>query len=197
MKATADQIKKLREITGAGILDAKKTLEELGDFEQAVRALRAKGIAGAEKKSAREARQGVIESYIHAGGRIGVLVEVNCETDFVARTDDFKTLAHELALQIAATNPQYVSPEDIPAQVIEPIKREFETEARDDTKPPAVVTKIVEGKLAKYYQEACLTPQPFIRDDSTTVSDLIRNMIARTGENIRVRRFVRYELESD
>ena len=195
MTVTAEQIKKLRETTGAGILEAKKTLEEFnGDFDKAVAVLKAKGVARAEKKAEREARQGMVESYIHAGGKIGVLVEVNCETDFVARTDDFKSLTHEIALQIAATNPKYVTPDEIPADVLAEKKSEFEKEARSDGKSEAVITKIIEGKLAKHYQEVCLTHQPFIRDDSTTINELIKSTIAKTGENIRVRRFVRFEL---
>lgn len=194
MAVTAEQIKKLRELTGAGILDAKNTLEKLGDFDKAVEELRAKGISRADKKADRVAREGLVESYIHLGGRIGVLVEVNCETDFVARTDDFKSLTHEVALQIAGTNPKYVSPEDIPADVLQAARAEFESEARKSGKPEPVVTKITEGKLAKYYQEVCLTYQPSIRDESTTVNDLIKNTIAKTGENIRIRRFARFEL---
>lgn len=194
MAVTAEQIKKLRELTGAGILDAKNTLEKLGDFDKAVEELRAKGISRADKKADRVAREGLVESYIHPGGRIGVLVEVNCETDFVARTDDFKSLTHEVALQIAGTNPKYVSPEDIPSDVLQAARAEFESEARKSGKPEPVVTKITEGKLAKYYQEVCLTSQPSIRDESTTVNDLIKNTIAKTGENIRIRRFARFEL---
>lgn len=194
MAVTAEQIKKLRELTGAGILDAKNTLEKLGDFDKAVEELRAKGISRADKKADRVAREGLVESYIHPGGRIGVLVEVNCETDFVARTDDFKSLTHEVALQIAGTNPKYVSPEDIPSDVLQAARAEFESEARKSGKPEPVVTKITEGKLAKYYQEVCLTYQPSIRDESTTVNDLIKNTIAKTGENIRIRRFARFEL---
>jgi elongation factor Ts len=194
MAVTAEQIKKLRELTGAGILDAKNTLEKLGDFDKAVEELRAKGISRADKKADRVAREGLVESYIHLGGRIGVLVEVNCETDFVARTDDFKSLTHEVALQIAGTNPKYVSPEDIPSDVLQAARAEFESEARKSGKPEPVVTKITEGKLAKYYQEVCLTYQPSIRDESTTVNDLIKNTIAKTGENIRIRRFARFEL---
>lgn len=194
MAVTAEQIKKLRELTGAGILDAKNTLEKLGDFDKAVEELRAKGISRADKKADRVAREGLVESYIHLGGRIGVLVEVNCETDFVARTDDFESLTHEVALQIAGTNPKYVSPEDIPSDVLQAARAEFESEARKSGKPEPVVTKITEGKLAKYYQEVCLTYQPSIRDESTTVNDLIKNTIAKTGENIRIRRFARFEL---
>lgn len=194
MAVTAEQIKKLREITGAGVLDAKNTLEQLGDFDKAVEVLKAKGIARADKKSDRVAREGLVDAYIHLGGRIGVLVEVNCETDFVARTEDFKNLVHEVALQIAATNPKHVSPEDIPAEALKATRDEFETEARKSGKPEQVIAKIVEGKLAKYYQEVCLTSQASIRDDSTTVNDLVKNTIAKTGENIRIRRFTRFEL---
>ncbi|HEY6041694.1 MAG TPA: translation elongation factor Ts, partial [Anaerolineae bacterium] len=138
MAVTAEQIKKLRELTGAGILDAKNTLEKLGDFDKAVEELRAKGISRADKKADRVAREGLVESYIHPGGRIGVLVEVNCETDFVARTDDFKSLTHEVALQIAGTNPKYVSPEDIPSDVLQAARAEFESEARKSGKPEPV-----------------------------------------------------------
>ncbi|MDE3090014.1 MAG: elongation factor Ts [Chloroflexota bacterium] len=195
MAATADQIKKLREMTGAGVLDAKRTLEEHnGDFDKALAILKEKGLKAAAKKTERVAKQGLIETYVHAGGKIGVMVEVNCETDFVARNDVFKTLAHDLALQIAASNPQYVSQSDIPAGVIEEQKKIFADAAAAEGKPANIVEKIVRGKLESFYKNSCLLLQPFVRDDKTTVNDLVKATIAILGENIVVRRFARFEL---
>ncbi len=195
MAATTEQIKQLRELTGAGVLEAKRTLDEnQGDFDKALSILKAKGLASAAKKATRAASDGLIETYVHAGGKVGVMVEVNCETDFVARTDAFKQLAHDIALQIAATSPRYVSPEEIPAEVLEAQRRIFEDAARAEGKPDAIMEKIVMGKLEKFYAEACLLRQPFIRDDSTTIHDLIQGAIAVLGENIVVRRFARFAL---
>jgi len=195
MNVSAEQIKKLRELTGAGILDAKNTLEQLnGDFDKAVAILKEKGLKAAEKKAERVAKQGVVETYVHGGGRIGVLVEVNCETDFVAATVDFKDLAHDIALQIAATKPQYVAPQDIPSEKIDEMKKAFTDAAVADHKPANIIEKIVTGKIEAFYKEACLLRQPFIRDDSQTIHDRIQLAITKLGENIVVKRFTRFEL---
>ncbi len=194
-KITAQMVKELRQATGAGILDCRKALEAAdGDFDKAVDYLREKGLAKAAKKMAREAKEGLIAAYIHGGGRIGVLVEVNCETDFVARTDEFKALVNEIAMQIAAMAPRYVSREQVPAEVIEHEKALYRTQALEEGKPEKIVDRIVAGRLEKFYKEACLMEQDYIRDDSKTVDDLIKEAIARIGENIVVRRFARYQL---
>ncbi len=193
--ATAEQIKQLREATGAGVLEAKKVLDEHnGDMQKAMDILKARGIAKADKKAERSAKDGLVECYIHAGGKLGVLVEVNCETDFVARTDAFKQLVHDVAMQIAATNPKYVTVEEIPPDQAEQQKKTFEDATRAEGKPEAIVAKIVQGKLDKYYAETVLYRQPFIRDDSLTIGDLVKSTIAKTGENIVVRRFARFGL---
>ena len=192
MAVAVEDIKKLRDTTGAGMMKAKEALEASnGDFDQAVKYLREKGEATAAKRAEREARAGVIEGYVHSG-RIGVLVEVNCETDFVARTGDFKTFARDIAMQVAATNPQYLNPESVPADVVAAEKEIYQKEAAG--KPEAVVTKIVEGKLAKYYEQVCLTQQPFIKDPDVSVAKLTTALIAKLGENIVIRRFERLEL---
>ena len=194
-KITAQMVKELRQATGAGILDCRKALEAAeGDFDKAVDYLREKGLAKAAKKMAREAKDGLIAAYIHGGGRIGVLVEVNCETDFVARTDEFKALVNEIAMQIAAMAPRYVSREQVPAEVIEHEKALYRTQALEEGKPEKIVDRIVAGRLEKFYKEVCLMEQDYIRDDSKTVDDLIKEAIARIGENIVVRRFARYQL---
>jgi len=156
--------------------------------------LREKGLKAAEKKAERKVKDGLIETYVHTGGKVAVLVEVNCETDFVARTNDFKELAHNLALQVAAFKPQYVSPESIPADVVEAMKKTFMDAAVAENKPAHIIEKIVQGKLEAYYKEACLLRQPFIRDDTQTIQDLVQTAIAKLGENILVRRFVRFEM---
>lgn len=195
MTATTEQIKKLRELTGAGVLDAKRTLEQYnGDFDKALAVLKEKGLKAAEKKAERVARQGLVEAYIHAGGKIGVLVEVNCETDFVAATNEFKQLAHDIALQIAATKPRYVSVNDIPTEELEAQKKIYADAARAEGKPAELIERIVQGKLDAALNEAVLLRQPFIRDESLTVHDLVQSVIAKVGENIVVRRFVRFEL---
>ncbi len=197
MAISADQIKKLRELTGAGVLDAKRALENAnGDFDKATQVLKAKGMAVAAKKSERVARQGLIETYVHAGGKIGAMLELNCETDFVARTPDFQGLAHDLALQIVAANPKYVSPQDIPAEIREKQQEEFAAQAKAEGKTGALVDKIVQGKMENYFKETCLLQQPFIRDESknTTINDLVQAKITKLGENIVVRRFARFEL---
>ncbi|MCX7839096.1 MAG: elongation factor Ts [Anaerolineae bacterium] len=195
MIASTEQIKKLRELTGAGVLDAKRTLEQYnGDFDKALAVLKEKGLKAAEKKAERVARQGIIEAYIHAGGKIGVLVEVNCETDFVAATNEFKQLAHDLALQIAASKPRYVSVNDIPAAELEAQKKIYADAARAEGKPEELVERIAQGKIDAALNEIVLLRQPFIRDESLTVHDLIQSVIAKVGENIVVRRFARFEL---
>lgn len=189
---TAAMVKELRERTGAGMLDCKNALAEAGgDMERAVELLREKGLADATKRLGREANEGIIGSYVHAGSRVAALVELNCETDFVARTDEFQTLAHDLAMQVVAARPLYVSPEDIPPEVLERERAIYRAQVAGSGKPEHVVERIVEGKLEKFLDEVCLMRQPFIKDDSITVGELIRQAIARLGENIVVRRFAR------
>jgi elongation factor Ts len=193
-----DLIKELREKTGAGVMDCKKALISAnGDIEKAVEILRKEGIAVAEKKGARVAKEGRIESYIHPGNKIGVLVEVNCETDFVARTDEFKTLTKEIAMHIAASSPRYISVNDVPQDVLEKEKEIYATQARNEGKPEHVIDRIVQGKIEKFYQEVCLLEQPWVRDPEKRIKDIINEAIARLGENIIVRRFVRFELGKD
>ena len=195
MKITTAMVKELREETGAGVLDCKKALQETdGDFDKAVEYLRQKDLAAAAKRADRMANEGTIGNYVHAGSRVAALVEVNCETDFVAKTDDFLALAHDLAMQVVAAKPKYLLPEDIPAEVIEAEKENYRIEMEDSGKPEHVVDKIVEGKLQKYYQEVCLMQQPFIKDEGLTIQDLVTQVAAKLGENIVVRRFVRFEL---
>jgi len=195
MAIDANLVKTLREMTGAGMLECKKALEETnGNLEEAVELLRKKGIAKAAKKAGRETKEGLIHSYIHAGGRIGVLLELNCETDFVARNELFKELANEIALQIAAMRPQYVKREDIPREVIEKEGEIAREAAMAEGKPAHIAEKIAEGKLEKFFKEVCLLEQPYIKDEKKTVEDLIKEYIAKIGENIQVRRFCRYEL---
>ena len=195
MASTAELIKKLREETGAGILDAKKTLDEMGgDYDKALSILKAKGIAKAEKKSAeRTALDGAIETYVH-NGKVGVMVELNCETDFVARTPQFKEAAHAVALQIAAMNPKYVSVEEIPADELEAQKKTFTDATLAEGKPANIVDKIVAGKLDKYFAENVLLKQAYIKDDKQTIEDVVKAASAQTGEKIIVRRFTRYAL---
>ncbi|MBI4790958.1 MAG: translation elongation factor Ts [Chloroflexi bacterium] len=195
MATTAEQIKQLRELTGAGVLDAKRTLEEhQGDFDKALAVLKEKGLKRAEKKAERATRQGLVETYVHAGGLIGVMVEVNCETDFVARNEAFKELAHNLALQIAAQSPKFVSQNDIPAEVLSEQQRIYAEAAKAEGKSDAIVEKIVQGKLASWIKESCLLSQSFIRDDSQTIHALVQATIMKFGENIVVRRFARFAL---
>jgi len=185
----------LREQTGAGVLDCKKALDSHnGDVEKAAEWLREKGLASAAKRASREAHDGVIEAYAHLGGRMAVLVEVNCETDFVARTPEFKTLAHDLALQIASAAPQYVKKEDVPADVVAARKEQYKQEAIGEGKKPEIAERIAAGKMDKFYQEACLLEQQFVKDDKVKISELIQSAVASTRENIVVRRFVRYEI---
>ena len=194
MGVSVDDIKKLRELTGVGLTDAKKALVETdGDFDKALEAMRKKGLTKAEKKGDREAREGLIEGYVHSG-RIGVVVEVNCETDFVARLDDFKTLAHEIAMQIAAMSPKYVSEADIPAEEMERVKAELMASEALVSKPEEMREKIVEGQLKKHFVEQVLMSQAYILDDSKTVEQHVKEAIAKLGENIVVRQFRRIEL---
>ena len=191
-----DAIKKLREKTSAGIVACQKALQESGgDVDKAIEVLRKQGVALASKKGGRTAKEGKIESYIHMGGKIGVLVEVNCESDFVARNDDFKQFVKDVAMQIAASNPIYVRKEDVPAEAV---KKETEIiKAQLAGKPAAAIDKIVEGKLAKFYEDACHLEQPFIKDTGIKIRDILTSMVAKIGENILVRRFVRFQVGED
>ncbi len=195
MSSIMDKIKELKEATGAGVADCKSALEDAkGDFEKAVEILRKKGIAKAEKKLSRTAKEGIIESYIHIGNRIGVLVELNCETDFVARNEEFKKLAHEIAMQIAAMAPRWVKREDVPEDVL---KKEYEIyfeQSKAEGKPDNVAEKIAKGKIEKFIEENCLYEQTWVRDGKTKIQDLIKLAISKFGENISVRRFSRFEI---
>ncbi|AKX93794.1 translation elongation factor Ts [Neomoorella thermoacetica] len=194
MIAAAD-VKALRERTGAGMMDCKKALTEAnGDMEKAIEYLRKKGLATAAKRAGKVASEGLVHAYIHGGGRIGVLIEVNCETDFVAKTEDFRDLVHNLAMQVAASRPEYVAREDVPEEVLAKEKEILRAQALNEGKPEKVVEKIIAGRLEKFYQENCLLEQPFIKDMDRTVQDLINEKIAKLGEKIVVRRFVRYEV---
>jgi elongation factor Ts len=195
MASLSDLVKELREKTGAGILDCQKALSETGNnIEKAIDYLRQKGLAAAQKKAGRETNQGLVHAYIHAGGKIGVLIEVNCETDFVARNEEFKSFVNDLALQVAASSPAYVRREDVPGDTVAKEKSIYEAQAKEMGKPPAAWPKIVDGKLDKYYQENCLLEQAFIKDPSVTVKDVVAQKIAKIGENMNVRRFTRYQL---
>ncbi len=195
MSISVQDVQKLRATTGAGMMDAKKALVEAdGNFDKAIDVLRARGAKVAASKGDRATSQGLVESYIHGDGAIGVLVEVACETDFVARTDKFKELAHDLALQVAASNPQYLSPADVPADVVACEKAVYVAQLQEQGKTGPMVDKIIEGKLEKFYQEVCLLKQPFFKDDKFTVEQVITNTIATIGENIKIKRFVRFSL---
>lgn len=196
MAASSSQmVKELRDKTGAGILDCQKALTESGnDIDKAIDYLRQKGMAAAQKKAGRETNQGLVHAYIHMGGKIGVLIEVNCETDFVARNEEFKSFVNDLALQIAAAKPSYVRREDVPPQIVEKERTIYEAQAKEMGKPPAAWPKIIEGKLEKFYQESCLLEQAFIKDPAVTVKDLLSQKIAKIGENMNIRRFTRYQL---
>lgn len=195
MSGSSQLVKELREKTGAGILDCQKALNENGnDIEKSIDYLRQKGLAAASKKSGRETNQGLVHAYIHMGGKIGVLIEVNCETDFVARNDEFKAFVNDLALQVAAAKPSYVKRENIPKDILDKERVIYEGQAKEMGKPPAAWPKIVEGKLEKFYQESCLMEQSFIKDPAVTVKDLLAQKIAKIGENMNIRRFTRYQL---
>ena len=195
MVISSELVKTLRDRTGAGMMDCKNALaESKGDMDKAIDYLRKKGAATAEKRAGRAANQGVIEAYIHAGGRIGAMVELNCETDFVAKTDDFKFLSREITMQIAAMNPLYITREDVTKETIEHEMEIYRQQAHNEKKPEQVIERIAEGKLEKYYQEYCLLEQTYIKDSGKTIKDLILDITAKTGEKITIRRFKRYHL---
>lgn len=195
MEITAGMIKELRQAVGAGVLDCRKALEECeGDFDKAMAYLREKGLAAVAKKSSREASDGMIEAYVHPGNRVAVMLELNCETDFVARTDDFRDLAHNLALHIAFAAPSYLTRADVPEEVLQSERATYRAQALEEGKPENIVGRIVEGRLEKFYRQACLMEQPFVKDEDQTVESLINNAIAKLGENIILRRFARYEV---
>jgi elongation factor Ts len=198
MTITPSQVKELREKTGAGMMDCKRALEETGgDAEKATVILREKGLAAASKREGRQASEGIAEAYIHPGGKIGVLVEVNCETDFVARTEDFQRLARELAMQIAAANPTYVDRSQVPEEVVEQEKEIYRQKAVHDGRPAAAIEKIVAGQVEKFYETICLLDQPYVREPKKKVQDLLNEATARIGERIVVRRFVRYRVGTE
>jgi elongation factor Ts len=190
-----EQVKKLREITGAGMMDCKRALEETGgDLDRAVEILRKKGKADAKKRAGRTAREGLVEAYIHMNGRLGVLVEVNCETDFVANTEDFRRTARDVAMHIAASDPRWISREDVPEDVIEGERKLYGEQAREQGKPDNVIDRIVQGKLEAFYKDNCLLDQPFVRDDTKTVGELVGETSGKVGEKVEVRRFARFKL---
>jgi len=192
---SANLVKELRERTGAGMMDCKKALTETnGDTEKAIEYLREKGLSAAAKKAGRIATEGVIETYIHGGGRIGVMLELNCETDFVAKTDEFKELAKDIAMHIAAARPEFLKPEEVPQEELEKEKNILRAQALNEGKPEKIVDKMVEGRIAKFFKDVCLLEQPFVKDPDRTISQLITEKVAKIGENISIRRFVRYEL---
>ena len=195
MAVSASQVKELRGVTGAPILDCKKALENSqGDLEQAVDWLRKQGLSSVAKKAGRDVSEGLIDSYIHPGNRVGVIVEVNCETDFVAKTDDFRALVHDILLHIAMANPLCIDKDDLPSESLSKEENLFREQALKEGKPDNIVDKVVAGKLEKYYKQVCLLRQPFIKDEDQIVQDLVNNAIAKLGENIVVHRFVRFEL---
>lgn len=195
MNITPELVKELREKTGAGILDCKKALTEVsGNMEKAVEYLRKKGLASATKKAARVTKDGLIGQYIHAGGKLGVLVEVNCETDFVARTDEFQTFVRDMAMQIAAANPLYVRREEVPPNVLESEKEIYRSHAKESKKPEAVIEKIVSGKIESYFRDTCLLEQQFVKNPDKTIQNVMTELVAKLGENISIRRFTRFQL---
>ncbi|AFM01400.1 MULTISPECIES: translation elongation factor Ts [Desulfitobacterium] len=194
-EVSAAQVKELRERTGAGMMDCKKALNEVGgDMDKAIDFLREKGLAAAAKKEGRIAAEGIVEAYIHGGGRIGVMLEINCETDFVANTDDFKQFARDIALQIAAAKPLYLSKADVPEEELEHEKNILRAQALNEGKPEKIVDKMVEGRISKYYKEVCLLEQEFVKDPDKTINDLVLEKTAKIGERIVIRRFTRYEM---
>jgi elongation factor Ts len=195
LEITAAMIKELRQATNAGVLDCREALEACeGDLDSAVDHLRAKGLAAVAKRAGRQASDGRVEAYVHPGSRVAVLLELNCETDFVARTDEFTTLAHDLALHIAFAAPRYFTREDVPEEVLERERAIYRAQALEEGKPEHIVDRIVEGRLEKFYQQVCLMGQPFVKDEDKSIQDLINDAIAKLGENIVLRRFVRYEV---
>jgi len=198
VQITSDVVKKLRDKTGVGMMDCKKALEETnGDFEKAVEALRKKGIDVANKRSGRQAGQGTVAAYIHMGGKIGVLVEVNCESDFVAKSDYFNNFVKDVSMQIAAANPEWVTRDEVPQEVLDKEKEILKDQALKTGKPEKVIEKIVEGKLTKFYSERCLIDQPFVKDQDRTIKQLLDELMAKTGEKCLIRRFVRYQVGED
>ena len=194
-KISAGMVKELREKTGAGMMDCKNALAEVdGDIEKAIEFLRKKGLATAQKRAGRALNEGIIQSYIHMTGKLGVMVEVNCETDFVAKNEDFKEFAKNIAMHIAASNPLGITPEDVPNDIIEKEKEIYRAQALEMGKPENVVDKIVEGKLKKFYEDSCLLNQPYVRDNNISIADLLNDLIAKIGENISIKRFVRYQI---
>jgi elongation factor Ts len=198
LEITTAMVKELRQATGAGVLDCRQALEaHEGDLERAAAYLKEKGLAAVAEKSEREASEGMIEAYAHPGNRVAVMLELNCETDFVARTDDFKNLAHDLALHIAFAAPRYLTRENVAEEVIEKEKSSYRAQALEEGKPEHIVDRIIEGRLEKFYQDTCIIEQPFVKDEDKTIQDLINDAIAKLGENIVLRRFVRYEVGED
>jgi elongation factor Ts len=199
LEISASQVKELREETGVGMMDCKKALKECkGDVKQAIDFLRKKGIATAKKRGGRQTSEGLVQSYIHAGGKIGVLVEINCETDFSAKTDDFANFAKDIAMQIAATNPVSVDREGLSAETLEREGEIYATQAKESGKPEKVIEKIVEGKMKKFYSEVCLLEQAFVKNPDNSIQDLVTDLMAKTGENVMISRFARFQLgESD
>jgi len=195
MTVSAQQVKQLRDKTGAGMMECKKALIDVdGDVEAAVKVLRERGLAAASKRSGRDTREGIIGEYVHAGGKLGVLVEVNCETDFVARTPEFQALVKDIAMQVAASNPLFVSRDEVSSDILDRESEIFRNQALAEGKPEQIADKIVEGRLKKYYSEVCLLEQPFIKDSDMTIEELLKSQIATIKENITVRRFVRFEV---
>lgn len=195
MKISAEQVKELRKKTGAGVLDCRKALEEAdGDLDSAAGILRQKGLIKAAGRAGREASDGIIDLYSHGEGRLGVMVEVNTETDFVARTPEFREFAHEIALQVAATAPRWVSPEDVPEEILEEERKAAREQAQAEGKPDNVVERIIEGKLEKYLTEVCLLNQPYVRDEDRKISEIVQDLILSTGENVSIKRFERWEI---
>ncbi len=194
-KISAGMVKELREKTGAGMMDCKNALSEVnGDIENAIAFLRKKGLATAQKRAGRALNEGIIQSYIHMTGKLGVLIEVNCETDFVAKNEDFQEFAKNIAMHIAASNPLGITPEDVPENLIEKEKEIYRAQALEMGKPENVIDKIVEGKLKKFYEESCLLNQPYVRDTNISIADLLNALIAKIGENISIKRFIRYQI---
>jgi elongation factor Ts len=195
VEVSASMVKDLREKTGAGMMDCKKALAEAGgNFEKAVDYLRQKGLATAARRAGRVASEGQIGSYVHAGGKLGVMLEVNCETDFVAKTDDFRAFAKDIAMHIAASNPLYIQRENVPPEALEREREIYRAQAREARKPEKIMEKIVEGKLEKFYGEVCLLEQPFIKDPDRTVQDLLNELIGKLGEKVEIRRFMRFQV---
>jgi len=198
MNITTQMVKELRQATGAGVLDCRNALKDAdGNFDQAVTALREKGLAAAAKKASRDAKEGLIGHYVHPGSKMAAIIEVNCETDFVARTPEFQAMVKDLAMQVVAARPRWLAPEDVPAEVLEQEKAIYRKQLEDEGKPEHIMDRIIEGKINKFYEEACLLEQPFIKDGSIKIKDMVTNAIARLGENIRIRRFARFEVGAE